>query len=238
MNNTLYKFVTGLALLLLTLNVNATSVKELIASDVENYLLKQVYSQLNEAVAPEDIEISINNMDSRITFAPCDQALVLHRNSSQRIPGRALVKVSCTSPTPWSIFVPATVSWHQEVIVSTNNIDRGQIINSSDIKQQRLHITRVTGQLMSDRSQVVGKVATRRIMANKLLDTRYLRTADAVRKGDSVTVIARSGNIAIKVEGIAMANGQKGEQVRVRNNSSQRVVKARIIDIGVVEVIM
>lgn len=209
-----------------------------LSEQVEDYLLQEAYRAAGEAIAPDDIVVKIGRLDSRLRLAPCDEAPVLHRNSSQRIPGRALVKVSCSKPQPWSIFVPAQVSWQQDVVVARTTIQRGQLIDEADIHMQRINIDRAGVQILGNKADVVGRIAARRILAGKKIDGRYIRAADAVNKGDAVTLIARSGNIAIKVEAIALSKGQKGEQIRVRNTSSNRVVKARIIGNGMLEVTM
>lgn len=211
---------------------------EALSAQVEDFLLEEAYRAAGENIAPDDIVVKIGRLDSRLKLGNCEEPPALHRNASQRIPGRALVKVSCTKPAPWSIFVPAQISWQQDVVVATTTIQRGQLIDGADIRLKRIEVTRAGVELLGNKADVVGRIASRRILAGKMIDGRYVRNADAVRKGDAVTLIARSGNIAIKVEAIALSNGQKGEQVRVRNTSSNRVVKARIVGEGLLEVVM
>ncbi|MOA35657.1 flagellar basal body P-ring biosynthesis protein FlgA [compost metagenome] len=47
---------------------------------------------------------------------------------------------------------------------------------------------------------------------------------------------ARSSRVNVVMPGEALANGVPGQQIRVRNLQSQRVVKARVVEPGTVEV--
>jgi flagella basal body P-ring formation protein FlgA len=52
-----------------------------------------------------------------------------------------------------------------------------------------------------------------------------------VCKGDEVSIVAKSGSMMIKTSGTAIENGAKGETIKVKNDSSNRVVKGVIGDL-------
>jgi flagella basal body P-ring formation protein FlgA len=66
----------------------------------------------------------------------------------------------------------------------------------------------------------------------------FLEQQALVLKGDQVVIIARSGTLAVRMPGEALAQGGLSEQIRVRNLNSKRVVKARVTGPGQVEVAM
>jgi flagella basal body P-ring formation protein FlgA len=49
-----------------------------------------------------------------------------------------------------------------------------------------------------------------------------------VCKGESVTIIAKSNDFMIKTIGKALSDGSKGEEVKVRNSKSGRIINARV----------
>ncbi|MCY1411705.1 flagella basal body P-ring formation protein FlgA [compost metagenome] len=57
-----------------------------------------------------------------------------------------------------------------------------------------------------------------------------------MRRGDAVMIRARSSRVNVVMPGEALADGVPGQQIRVRNLQSQRVVKARVVEPGTVEV--
>ncbi|WP_121363151.1 flagellar basal body P-ring formation chaperone FlgA, partial [Pseudomonas aeruginosa] len=56
--------------------------------------------------------------------------------------------------------------------------------------------------------------------------------------GDQVVILARTATINVKMPGEALSDGAPGQQIRVRNLRSQRIIKARVIEPGTVEVNM
>ena len=53
-----------------------------------------------------------------------------------------------------------------------------------------------------------------------------------------MVISARSGTIQVRMPGEALSNGTLGQQIQVRNLGSRRVIKARVVGQGQVEVAM
>ncbi|MEM8499683.1 MAG: flagellar basal body P-ring formation chaperone FlgA [Pseudomonadota bacterium] len=208
-----------------------------IADGVTQYLHKSV-SDFQPGNAPAyALNIQTQSIDPRLQLAPCTTPMTYSMNSNTQMPGRALVKVGCKSPqATWSIYVSATVSWEQDIVVATVGLRRGQDITSNDVRIERRRLHRPGVKYVHALSQVVGKAAGRRIAANKAVDWRFLEQADLVRKGETVQLMAKNASIAVKIEGKALTSGAKGEQIRVRNPLSNRIVDARVTSRGRAEV--
>ena len=89
---------------------------------------------------------------------------------------------------------------------------------------------------LTDPNQALGKKLTRPLQADQIIVPAMLLLAESVRRGDHVIISARSGGITVRMPGEAMASGVLGEQINVRNQRSQRVIRARITGPGQVEV--
>ena len=57
-----------------------------------------------------------------------------------------------------------------------------------------------------------------------------------VCRGDNVTIEAQTANLAVKTQGIAMADGNLGDQIQVRNIKSRRLISAIVSSSGTVKV--
>ena len=57
-----------------------------------------------------------------------------------------------------------------------------------------------------------------------------------VCKGDNVTIYAKTRTLTIKTTGVALQDGNVGEQIRVRNQKSGKTISARVKDVESVEV--
>jgi flagella basal body P-ring formation protein FlgA len=86
--------------------------------------------------------------------------------------------------------------------------------------------------------QALGKKLTRPLQPDQVLAPANVEQAEVIRKGDQVVISARSGNMSVRMPGEALSDGAIGKQISVRNQRSKRVVKARVIGPGQVEVAM
>lgn len=221
---------------LLSSNAAAFTASEQITSAVKAFI-----SSESDAVTPASVEkadIQVVGIDSRLRLADCGENLTLALQNTRRLPGRNLVKVSCKTPSPWSIYVPANVVWYQTVVSSRTPLQKSQPLSNDDVYLQQIKINRAGSAYYSRKEDVVGKLLKRRIGANQPLTAVLLEEADLVRKGDTVIVSAKSGGIAVRTQGEALTNGAAGDQIRVKNRGSKRIVKAEVIGRGQVKVLM
>ncbi len=88
-----------------------------------------------------------------------------------------------------------------------------------------------------DDSHLVGLIARRDFADGAPLLAIYFEPPKAVERGDSVTVLAGVGAAQIEAPGEALSSGRCGEIISVRNPTSNRKFKARILSAGRVEVL-
>ena len=72
--------------------------------------------------------------------------------------------------------------------------------------------------------------------AGSVLTPELVEAPRLVRRGELVTVTARTGGIEIRTQGKAMRDGVQGERIPVENASSRRVVEGQVTGRGQVEV--
>lgn len=206
-----------------------------VTDGVTQYLHGSVAALPQSAVHAVSIETQA--IDPRLRLAKCPEALDYSMNANTQLPGRALVKVACkSSQAAWSIYVSASVSWEQDIVVAAVGLQRGQDIGAEDVRIERRRLKRPGIKYVHSLDQVIGKVAGRRLAANKPVDWRFLEQADLVRKGEAVQLLAKNASISVKIEGKALTSGAKGEQIRVQNPLSNRIVDALVTARGRAEI--
>jgi len=82
-----------------------------------------------------------------------------------------------------------------------------------------------------------GLSARRAIAAGEPLTAAVLRVPPVVRSGDSVDVTVRIGAVSVTGTGIASGSGQVGEVIRIMQPHSSRLLPARIVGTGAVEIV-
>ncbi|MEK1942747.1 MAG: flagellar basal body P-ring formation chaperone FlgA [Pseudomonas sp.] len=196
----------------------------------------QDYLERSEIQARQ--EIQIKQLDPRLQLPLCDEDLTTSLESPAQPVGRVTVRVSCEGATPWTIFVPAQVKLYRNVVIAIRPLKRATVLSQADVALVERDVGLLTQGYMTDLDQVLGTKLTRGVMTDQVLAPVTIEQAEAIRKSEQVVISAKKGGINVRMPGEALSGGVIGEQIRVRNLSSQRVIRARVVGPGEVEVQM
>jgi flagella basal body P-ring formation protein FlgA len=213
-----------------------TSPEQLIGT-AEGFLDVEVQDYLERADIEGRSEIKVNSLDPRLSLAACDQDLTASLEGTRPI-GRVAVRIQCEGSSPWTIFVPAQVRLFREVVAVARPLKRAQLMTMEDVKLVERDVSSANQGYLTSLDQAVDKKLTRPLMVDQVISPAHVEQAEVIRKGDQVVISARSGKINVRMPGEALSDGYPGEQIRIRNLNSKRVIKARVIGPGQVEVEM
>ena len=211
--------------------------EELIGA-TEGFLEFMVEDYLERSEITARHEIQVNPLDPRLRLAACDSNLTQSLESPAQPVGRVTVRVSCEGSTPWTVFVPAQVRIFRPVVVVKTALRRDSIIGAGDVALVEQDVSLLNRGYVTEVEQVIGRKLTRATRTDQVLTPAMLQLAEAVRRGDQVVISARSGGINVRMQGEALSGGTLGQQISVRNLTSQRVIRARVAGPGQVEVEM
>ena len=211
--------------------------EELIGA-TEGFLEFMVEDYLERSEITARHEIQVNPLDPRLRLAACDSDLTQSLESPAQPVGRVTVRVSCEGSTPWTVFVPAQVRIFRPVVVVKTALKRDSIIGAGDVALVEQDVSLLNRGYVTEVEQVIGRKLTRATRTDQVLTPAMLQLAEAVRRGDQVVISARSGGINVRMQGEALSGGTLGQQISVRNLTSQRVIRARVAGPGQVEVEM
>lgn len=211
--------------------------EELIGA-TEGFLEFMVEDYLERSEINARHEIQVNPLDPRLRLAACDSDLTQSLESPAQPVGRVTVRVSCEGSKPWTVFVPAQVRIFRPVVVVKTALRRDSIIGAGDVALVEQDVSLLNRGYVTEVEQVIGRKLTRATRTDQVLTPAMLQLAEAVRRGDQVVISARSGGINVRMQGEALSGGTLGQQISVRNLTSQRVIRARVAGPGQVEVEM
>lgn len=186
----------------------------------------------------DQIEITTNKLDPRLKLATCTQALEAFMAPGSKTLGRTTVGVRCNGTTPWSMHIPVNVKLFKSVVVTSEALARGHLLNERDIRTERRDISTMHHPYMADSKAAVGKVIKRQLASGAIIEPGMLQAPILVRRGQSVTLLANAGGIQVRSQGKSMANGAAGERVKVRNTASKRIIEGEVTANGEIRVDM
>ncbi|HZZ71524.1 MAG TPA: flagellar basal body P-ring formation chaperone FlgA [Pirellulales bacterium] len=133
-----------------------------------------------------------------------------------------------SSDGPVSITAKAKVSLPPAIVVATRTIGRGTMIRPGDVQLQRVAGRTGPSDAFSRIDDVVGQEATKSIAEGQQLDAQYLRHPLMVKKGEVVTVYARTSGIQIRTTARCRDDGSLGELVNVESLADRKLFLARV----------
>lgn len=146
-----------------------------------------------------------------------------------------LVATSLSGSTS-TVKVKAYVDSFNEVLIASRSVARGEILREGDFERARLNIRSVPARAAVDESDVVGFEAKRSITAGRIIQSEDLKLPNLIQAGKQVTLKYEKGRLVATVLVVALESGAAGDYIRVRNEDSKKVITAKVVSEGLVEV--
>ncbi len=154
--------------------------------------------------------------------------------TSGRMPIRVSVDVDEDLATRF--LATARVDDWRAVPVVNRTMERGEMIANADISLVRMNMSDQPADLASDDQTVVGKRTKQRINAGAPLRLSQIDVPPTVAKGSRVTMLFENGGLRVTAVGLALEDGQIGQDLNLKNESSGKTVRGRIIGESMVKV--
>ena len=131
----------------------------------------------------------------------------------------------------------ARIKVYDSVVVANHDLRIEVPVTAEDF-----HIAEVVidgrNEYVKDVSEVVGLVPHRYIRGGSPVTKGYFQQPVVVNSGQRVNIILNHNGIRASAKGIVMTRGRVGALVKVKNETSQKILTARVIDASTVEVTM
>ena len=171
-------------------------------------------------------------------YATCRQEPAVSLPGGDRLDlNRLRFDVRCADASGWDIAVTVKPDIYLPVIVADSALDRGQVITADRIAIRKFNISSTRGDYLTKPEDVIGMTVKRRVRDRQPIMLSQLDSPTLVDRGQRVMMVASQNGVEARTMGEAMKKGRKGEMIKVKNESSGRVVSAIVADIGVVNMV-
>lgn len=174
-------------------------------------------------------------LDTRLALAPCGHTLETFA-APGRGAGRTTVGVRCNAPKPWTLYVPVQVDASVATIVLRDAMPRGSVLTAGDLRVELKPAARVFGQLVSSVASAVGKQLRRDTAAGTALKINMLTDPQAIARGQTTQIVSVINNIEVVMNGTALSGASAGETIKIRNNTSGKLLEGVVMLDGRVRV--
>ncbi|MBU1437009.1 MAG: flagellar basal body P-ring formation protein FlgA [Gammaproteobacteria bacterium] len=187
-----------------------------------------------QATAPglNQLKVEVYPLDNRLADKSCEQPLQFSLMSEQ-LQRQNTVKVQCTDSGGWQLFIPAKVSQFVDAVAVTRQLVAGSYLSSDMLTQTETDLSQSRGAVVADLELIIGARTKRTLNVGQILTQNDLCL---VCKGDVVTIAGVSNGLSVTTRATALQDGGLGDDVKVQNLQSKRVVTAQITAVKRVEI--
>jgi len=144
--------------------------------------------------------------------------------------------VARSSSGPVVQTVTGRVMISRDVPVLARRLASGTVIGESDLVWQSIPQERLTGEVLTDASQIIGLELRHGQAEDALLRARDLIPPRLVKRGSLVTMMVATPSLRITTQGRALQDGALGDIVRITNVQSHRIVEGTVQANGTVRI--
>ncbi len=186
-------------------------------------------------------EIQVTNFASHPANITVPQGKIVYRPVSiPRFvsPGKKFISavVTVNGSEYGRVKMHGDVHFWGRVVCLSRSVKRNTILGRDDIETDFREISMLGDDVIRNPARAVGKKLKKSLRPGSVLHSSYLRTPSLVKRGDLVTIVAQNGTLQVSAPGEVRNEGGLGEMVKVKNLMSRRLLQARVVDKGRVEV--
>lgn len=120
--------------------------------------------------------------------------------------------------------------------VASRPLAKGATVTANDVQLMKVNGTALGRDSIENLGDIVGRNLTKDIGQGEMFKASTVVVPAVVTAGSRVTVVFRQSRLEVTASGIALENGGMGQNIRVRNESSKKVIVGKVSDPGLVTV--
>jgi len=205
-----------------------TDKHQVIEEFAQSFIKAQLFNSQNERVS-----IKVTKIDRRIAVTQCEGNMSAELVGNKSLQRSATVRIRCDNAKNWQLHVAVKIIRLVPVVVSNRPLSKGSLLTKNNTKIEYMNRVLLRSGYISELA-FVNKARLKRQLSNEqMISTRDICL---VCKGENVTITSSVGNLTVKTDGIALANGTLGEKINVRNSKSKRIVAGIVQAAGIIQI--
>ncbi len=180
--------------------------------------------------------VQVNTLDPRLRLTQCPLPLTSTLAPGSRFSGKTTVHLRCNSNSPWTVYVSAQIKLYGKVIQTSSPLSRGHVLRKSDLIAVEEDLSHIRYGYFVNKENLIGKQLKRQLPQGRVIKANYVKSQTLVKRGELVSIVAENTSYSVKMTGVAMGSGARGDRIRVKNSSSKRIVEGVIKEAGIVSI--
>lgn len=196
-----------------------------IQSDINSYL----QSKLDRN---GQFEIAKAVIDPHLQLTACSKPLNIFTPTGQIKAGNNTIGVRCEGSKPWTIYSLVNIKNFVDTYILTQNLKRNDLIQRDHLRKEARDAGTLPKDYVVDLEDAINKQIIRNLTAGSVLTRSHFAEPTLIKRGEHINIQSGKTGLIISAPGIAITDGVKGQQIPVKNASSQRVIHATVVAAG------
>ena len=125
---------------------------------------------------------------------------------------------------------------YKDIYVAKDTIRKNQTVQETHLLKVRKNIDRTPSAYITNKEDLVGKIAKRTINPNEILQSNTIEKKPLIQPSDPISIVYETSSFRITTPGISLAKGRLGDRIPVRNADTKAVIYAKVTSKHFVEV--
>ncbi len=203
--------------------------------------------QINKLeVNPAQMFISRTNNRLKVKCADCDYKIKLthfpkgqekiDRLDYTQLPGSGPFMISTLdSEGKKSGWITGQIQTSREIVKSTRFIQSGEKLRDEDLTLEKTDIS-FNKDYFTDKKAIIGKKVSKPMAIKSVISSQDIERSYDIKQGEVVRAKAGSSGFEVTIQAIALDSGSIGDQIRIRSQNYQKLLSARVLESGLVEI--
>ena len=142
--------------------------------------------------------------------------------------GTLIRVISCKDSNPqFKMNIKIKVKIWMNVIAAKNYLNKNHVIKADDLIFKNILILK-DNDFFTNKDKLLNRKLSRSISKGKKITSRTLYPNWAIKKGDVILIEAATKKLKVTAKGQALQNGHIGEQIKVKNLESGKIISASV----------
>ncbi len=190
---------------------------------------------INNLAPSTDYKLKLGQIDNRLKLPLCSEPLEISTHTPLKA-GRNSISVRCHSKKKWAIYTSAIINIYKNVIVLSQPIQRGEFYQKNHLQLEKREISTLRSGFFTDPQSIISKQATRNLSIGNVISQANITEPKLIKRGEKVTISLSNANLNISAMGIALMDGVKNQNIRIKNIKSKQIIQATVVKQGQVVV--
>ncbi len=164
-------------------------------------------------VLPEDLKINV---------------LSYSRDPFNKIRASFILNVASSEGSRQKVLADASLEEWKDIPIANRQIYRGEVLKDKDFVMARMNLSKLPKEVFDEGKEILGKEAVRNIPQGEMFSNKTLTIPPIIREGNKVRIVYKSALLSAVATGIAMEDGGISQKIKVKNDSSNKILEGYV----------